>query len=193
MNAKARARSVSADIALTAALSAALTGGKLALSWLPNVEIVTVLLTVFTCTLGLRRALLSALVFCALDMLLYPFSPGTAAAYFVYWPLSVVLIWTVNRKSGRIQEAGRVTAGEGTSAPSAVPRHRGEYVNAFAAAGCTALFGVITTAADTLTAGVPFAARYAAGFLFFAVHTVSNFLIVLFAFKPLTMAVEKLR
>ena len=43
-------------------LSASITAGKLALSFIPNIEIVTLLFIVYTVSFGLKRSLLASVV-----------------------------------------------------------------------------------------------------------------------------------
>ena len=57
------------DIVLAGILSAATTAGKLALSFVPNVEIVTLFFIVFTTTLGIKRSLMVAMVFVTTEIL----------------------------------------------------------------------------------------------------------------------------
>lgn len=158
------------DIALIAVLSAIIVAGKFIAQFLPNIEPVTLLLFVYTCVFGWRRTALVSLVFCALDMLLYSFSVDVAVTYFIYWPLLTAVIKIINFKG-----------------------MRSEYVNAYAAAAMTFLFGIMTSAAGSVMTGAPFIGIYIKGILFFAIHIVANFLIVMFAFKPLTKVLFKLK
>ena len=64
-------------IVRVAFMAALLTVGKLALSFIPNVEIVTVLVIVYGSALGIGYVLPATLIFCSVEM----------ALYFAYWPL----------------------------------------------------------------------------------------------------------
>jgi len=176
---KARARAVSAskNIALIAVLAAMVVGGKFALQMIPNVEIVTLLLMLFTFVFGLVRGLSVALIFCLLDMVLYPFSVDVAVAYFNYWPFLVAITWILNNVGLKKE----------------VKKGRSEYINAFVAAGCTVLFGVITSFFFSVFYGTPFVAVYIRGIIFYAIQTVSNFILLLFLFKPLSKLLFKLK
>lgn len=77
-------------IVRVAVLAALLTVGKLALSFIPNVEVVTVLVIVYGSALGIGYVLPATLIFCAVEMALY--GVGTwNVLYFAYWPLIGVL------------------------------------------------------------------------------------------------------
>ena len=158
------------NIALIAVAAAVITGGKFVIQFIPNVEPVTLLLALYTCVFGFKRTFVISLIFCALDMILYSFSPDVAISYFIYWPLLTVVIKLVNLK-----------------------KTRSEYINAFASALMTILFGVITSAARSIMTGAPFMEIYLFGLPFFAIHTGANFIIILFAFKPLLKALIRIK
>ncbi|MDR1093302.1 MAG: hypothetical protein LBL66_04050 [Clostridiales bacterium] len=193
--AKARAVSASKNVALIAVLSAMVVGGKYALQWIPNVEVVTILLMTFTFALGLWRGIVTAVVFCLMDMLLYPFSFAVTVAYFIYWPFILCpAAWLVNAVGSKRKNPAVADGGAGKSAAEPIAKQvRSAIANAFAAAGCSFLFGIVTTLSYSIIAGAPFIASYVPGVLFFALHIVSNFLIVLFAFKPLSKLLFKLK
>ena len=56
------------DIVLIGLLSAATTAGKLALSFIPNVEIVTLFFILFAVVLGMKRSLFVAVIFVTTDI-----------------------------------------------------------------------------------------------------------------------------
>lgn len=78
------------DIALVGILAALLTVGKLSLSFLPNIEVVTLLLMVYTVTLGWQRAALAAVVFSLVEIFLYGIQTWVVM-YLVVWPSLVLL------------------------------------------------------------------------------------------------------
>lgn len=83
---KSKAKLGTLYIVRVAFMAALLTVGKLALSFIPNVEVVTVLVIVYGSALGIGYVLPSTLIFCAVEIALY--GVGTwNALYFVYWPL----------------------------------------------------------------------------------------------------------
>lgn len=73
-------------IVRVAVLAALLTVGKLALSFIPNVEVVTALVIAYGSALGVGYALPATLIFCAVEMALYGIGTWNVL-YFVYWPL----------------------------------------------------------------------------------------------------------
>lgn len=83
---KNRAKLGTLYIVRVAFMAALLTVSKLALSFIPNVEVVTVLVIVYGSALGVGYVLPATLIFCAVEIALY--GVGTwNVLYFVYWPL----------------------------------------------------------------------------------------------------------
>lgn len=83
---KSKGKRLTLYIVRIAVLAAMLTAGKLALSFIPNVEIVTLLVIVYGSALGIGYALPATLIFCAVEMALYGVGSWNIL-YFVYWPL----------------------------------------------------------------------------------------------------------
>ncbi len=160
--------SASKHVALVAVMSATLVGGKFALSFVPNIEIVTTLLLVYAFVFG-PDAVAAALVFCTCDMLLYPPSLDVILAYYIYWPLLTTAGFSLK------------LAGVKTDAPYLLT-----------ALIFTACFGLLTTATSHFILGLPFWPTYVAGLVFYGLHLVSTLIFMLVAFKPLTRALEKL-
>lgn len=75
------------NIAVSAIMAAMLILGKFALHMVPNVEVVTPFIIIFTCVFGFRRTIPAVLAFCLLDNFLYPFSLDVTVQYFFHWPL----------------------------------------------------------------------------------------------------------
>lgn len=169
---KKNGKSISRKIAITALLSALLVVGKYALSWIIHIEVVTIFIIVFTCVFGWRMTGTAVNVFCALDPLIYPQTmsyPSIVAGYFVYWNLLCCLTY-VFYKGGL----------------------RSPVFYAFYAFFMSFLFGIITAACETFMTGAPFLPLYAAGLIFYVIHMVSNFTILLFLFKPLSASLTKM-
>lgn len=77
------------DIVLIAFLSALLVVAKEALSLVPNVEVVTLLLIVYTRLLGFKKAIYITFIFTTIQALIYP--PHLwIITYFLIWPILVV-------------------------------------------------------------------------------------------------------
>jgi len=149
------------DIVLIALLSAATTAGKLALSFLPNIEIVTLFFLVFTVTLGLRRSLLISVVFVTTDILIYGFSTWVIG-YYVVWPL---LAFITSILAGRLKS---------------------EYGYAVIGGLFGIFYGLIFAVVESFFYGPAYGLAYwINGLTFDLVHGVSNFIIVLLLFNPL--------
>ncbi len=154
------------DITLIAILSASLTAGKLVLSVVPNVEIVTFLLIVFTVLFGLKRAMMTAVVFVTTEIFIYGF--GTwILGYYILWP-TLIVITTILHK-----------------------RFESEYVFAGLASVFGFTFGLFFALFESIFYGIAYAIPYwISGIPFDIVHGVSNFIIVLILYKPLTKTIS---
>lgn len=85
------------DAAEIGIMSATLSAGKFALSFLPNIEIVTLLMILYTIYFG-KKAILSAFVFTALECMLWGF--GLWVIMYMYiWPLLVWIALIFREKS----------------------------------------------------------------------------------------------
>jgi energy-coupling factor transport system substrate-specific component len=177
------------DLARIGVMVALLSGGKLALRVIPQVEVVTLLILVYAATCGIRRTLIATTIFCTLEMLLY--GVGTwVPLYYIYWNalgLAAALVFRVVYR--------KTAAKKGFS----------KWLDAVCAVGLavvfTALFGVLSTAIDVLFVAFGgirleqmkalFAIIYLRGLWFYGVHLVSNTVIVAVCFKPLTLIAQK--
>jgi len=149
-------------ISYVAVISALLFALKFLLSFIPNIELVTVTVISFAIVMGKRIAVPAALVFCLLQLALYSVHTWVIL-YFLYYPTLALLSSIILKKPNTFK------------------------ATVFAVI-MTALFGVLSTLIDTLMAlpyGVPlsslpslFAAYYIKGVYFYIVHIVSNALIV---------------
>ncbi len=170
-----RAQLATTYIVRVAFMSALLTALKFALSFVPNVEVVTLLILVYGACFGLAYALPATLIFCAVEVAIYGVG-SWVLLYFVYWPL-LALFASLFLKGGRL--------------PLAM---------VFAVLG-SVLFGVLSACCDTLFCVTYFVgdqgakywvAYYLRGVVFDIIHVVSNFAVVLFLYRPLTMVCKKL-
>lgn len=84
------------DLAELGMMVAALEAGKLALSALPNVEIVTFLIIMFATAYGLK-SVIAVLVFVCVECLLWPINLWTVM-YLYIWPLLAVLAYLCRRQ-----------------------------------------------------------------------------------------------
>ena len=155
------------DIVLIGLLSAATTAGKLALSFLPNIEIVTLLFMVFTVSLGRKRSLFLSIVFVTTEILIYGFSTWVIG-YYIVWPLLVLITSFFSRKL------------------------KSEYGYAIIAGLFGLSYGFLFAVVESFFYGPAYGLTYwLKGLTFDMVHGVSNFIIVLFLFQPLNRVLTK--
>lgn len=154
------------DITLIAILSASLTAGKFVLSAVPNVEIITFLFIIYTVIFGLKRSILTSVVFTTTEILIYGF--GTwLLGYYILWPILILITHVLKRTINS------------------------EYGFAIVAAIFGFLFGLFFALFESLFYGIGYAIPYwIRGIPFDIIHGVSNFIIVLVLFKPLTQTIQ---
>lgn len=85
------------DIAIVGVFTALLIGGQLALSYVPGVEIVTVLLLSFSFSFGPVRGVSAATLFSLLRCLLFGFYPTVIILYLVYYNLFALFFGVFGR------------------------------------------------------------------------------------------------
>ena len=171
-------------IAVSAMYAALLVGGKEALAAIPNVEVVTLLVALCSACWGLAVTLPAVNVFIAVDMAIWGVNTWVIS-YLIHWNVAAVCFWALSKAKFR-KAAVEVVC---TTALSVV---------------LTALFGVLTTAVDTLVGftgrgfffdfdnvAVRFAALYASGVPFFVTHVACNFALFATAYVPLKRLNEK--
>ena len=154
------------DITLIAILSASLTAGKFVLSAVPNVEIVTFLFIIYTVVFGLKRAFFTSVVFTTNEILIYGF--GTwLLGYYILWPTLILVTHMLKRTVNS------------------------EYGFAAIAAIFGFTFGLFFALFESIFYGIGYAIPYwISGIPFDIVHGVSNFIIVLVLYKPLTRTIN---
>ncbi len=153
---KRRRLSGAKAIALVGITAATLECAKLALSALPNIEVVTLLLALYGYVFG-RYGVAAAVVFVSIEPLIYGF--GTwLPAYLIYWPLVAVVFMLIGKL--RLRNRWLVTA---------------------VAVGLTFLFGLLTSLIDVgLFSGnfdnflYRFGLYYARGIPFYAIQIACN-------------------
>lgn len=150
------------DIAIIPLLSASITAGKLALSFIPNVEIVTLLFMVYTVSFGLKRSFLASMIFATTEILIYGFSTWVLVYYFV-WPILIIVTWSMKHKL------------------------RSEFGYAAIAGVYGLVFGAFFAVFESFFYGWAYGFAYwLRGIPFDVLHGVSNYIIVLLIFKPLS-------
>lgn len=80
------------EIILLAMLASILLISKEILAFLPNIELVSFLLILYTLALGWRLALLIAVVFSSLEIIIYGMGLWTVM-YIILWPMLCLLTW----------------------------------------------------------------------------------------------------
>lgn len=149
-------------IAFAGVMGALLVVGKFALSFIPNVEVVTTLLISFCFVFGFD-GVIASLIFCTADVILYPPSLDVIVSYYIYWNLlsiTVAVLKELNVKS---------------FAPYFIT-----------ATVFTLFFGVLTSLFTTIFYGVNFAGVYLSGLYFYAIHLLSTAVFMIVGFKPVT-------
>lgn len=85
------------DIAVIGVMTATLEAAKTALSFLPNVELVTLLIILYTLFLG-RKAILAVLAFVGIECMIWGFGLWTVM-YFYIWPLLSLLTYFLRKQT----------------------------------------------------------------------------------------------
>ena len=85
------------SIALVGIMAATLECGKLVLSFLPNIEVVTILCALYGYVFGVL-GIVAAVVFVCIEPLIYGFG-SWIITYFTYWPL-VAFVFMMLRRRG---------------------------------------------------------------------------------------------
>lgn len=163
-------------VVLIALFGALLSTLKLLLSFLPNIEIITLLIVAFTYVFGIALSMGATLVFCLLEILIWGFNPSWLISYLLHWP-TVVMVSFLLKKS---------------------KINRPVFI-AITLSVITALFGIQSTFIYMLTGGGikanffdRFIALYLSGIKFYIVHIASCFVSILFGFKPFIQMLTKL-
>ena len=166
-------------ITQVAVMAGLLTALKFALSFLPNVEVITLLIAVFSAVWGLKYSLPATLVFCTVEMAIYGI--GTwVPLYFIYWPLLAVIFHFALRGK-------RPAVAMGIALAIALPM--------------TILFGVLSASVETLFVigavsvdmlGTYFVTYYLKGLWYYLVHVVCVVASIAILFIPLVKICQKI-
>ncbi|MBS4535469.1 hypothetical protein GOQ29_07525 [Clostridium sp. D2Q-14] len=155
------------DIALIGILSATITAGKLALSFVPNVEIVTLLFILYSIIFGTKRTILVSIIFSTTEILLYGFNTWLLVYYFI-WPGLTIVASIIGKKV------------------------KSEYGFAFLAGIFGLSYGFIFAISESFFYGIGYGITYwVSGLPFDIIHGFSNFIMVLLLFKPLENVLSK--
>lgn len=162
-----------------------LVGGKAALSAIPNVEIVTLLIALCAYCWGLGVALPAVGAFIVVETMFYGFNTWVIS-YVIHWNAVAVAFWLISLVKTKNNALKAVLA-------------------TVLAVVVTALFGVVTSLVDTLIGFVPkkgffvvwdnffvrFGAVYARGIAFYVTQIVCNVALFAAAFVPLNKVNQK--
>lgn len=163
-----KARLTTVYVVRVAFMAAMLTAFKFALSFVPNVEIVTLMICVYGSAMGLGYALPATLVFCAVEVAIYG-AGSWVLLYFVYWPLLAVVTSFMLR--GKRVLLAVIIGIVGSALFGAL------------SASCDTLFCVASLAPNRL--GDYWIAYYIRGLYFDIIHIISNAVILAMLYAPL--------
>lgn len=149
--------------------------GKLAMSALPNIEVVTLLLALFGYVFG-WLGVAAAFVFVCIEPLIYGVNTWVIS-YFLYWPLVASVFMLLGRA-----------------------RIKNRFVLTLAAVLLTVYFGVLTSFVDVaIFSGyfdnllARFSAYYLRGVVFYIIQIVCNLVLFLLLFRPLEGLLKRIR
>lgn len=172
---RARGMGVARKIALVGLMAASIECGKLALAALPNVEVVTLLVSIYGYCFG-GLGVVASFVFVCIEPLIWGFNTWVAT-YFIYWPLLAVIFSLLGR--GKVKNRWLITA---------------------VALVMTFLFGVLSSLVDVgLLSGAfdrffyRFAVYYSRGVWFYLTQIAANAVIFPLLFPALSKKLSRLR
>ena len=164
--AKPKAKLVLGEIALFGMLGAMTFGAKVAMSWLPNIEPVSLFVMLFAAVFGLK-CLYPVYLYVLLEILVYGINT---------WNLNYLYIWTIL-----------------ALAAYAMRRLKHPIWWALLSGLFGMSFGALCAPVDFLLGDWQFVvAKWVSGLGFDIVHAISNFAIALAAFYPLRKLLQKL-
>lgn len=155
------------DIAVLGLMAASLEAVKLALAFVPNVELVTLLIILYTMLFG-GKVLLAVLAFAGLECLIWGF--GVRNVMYLYiWPLLAVLVLVFQKQTS-------------------------VWFYSILAGVFGLLFGAMCAIPYFFIGGVKMALTWwIAGIPFDIIHGVSNFILTIVLFAPLGGALRKIK
>jgi hypothetical protein len=159
-------------IAVIALMTATIEGGKLALSFIPNVEIVTLLCALYGYIFG-WSGIISTYLFVVIESVIWGFNTWVVT-YVIYWPMVAFIFMIL----GKYEIKNRA-------------------VITLCATLLTISFGVLSSLIDTgllsgffKDFGKRFSIIYIRGIVFYLVQTICNFALFLGAFRPLEQKIN---
>ena len=175
MRGGSKRRSIAYRVALVGICAATIECGKLILTFLPNVEVVTLLTALYGYAFGVW-GVISAVVFVCIEPLIYGFG-SWVISYFIYWPLVALVFMLLARL-----------------------RARSRWLLTGVALVLTVFFGVLTSLVDTgLFLGYydrffyRFSITYMRGISFYMTMLITNAVAFPTLFPPLYRAISRFR
>jgi hypothetical protein len=162
-----------------AVMAGLITALKFALSFLPNIEVITVLIAVFSTVWGMKYSVPAVLVFCTVEMAIYGIG-SWVPLYYIYWPMLAVVFHFALRKK-------KTPVAMGIAVPIGLV--------------FSVLFGVLSASTETLFVigavnpdmlGTFFVSYYLKGLWFDIVHTISVVVSILVLYIPLVEMCQKI-
>lgn len=154
------------DIAIIAMLSTVLFVAQVMLSFIPNIELVTLLIIVYTLVLG-HKTIFTIYIFAVLEGLVYGFG---------IWWVMYLYVWTILYFVVR-----------------AFRKQKSVVVWALIGGFFGLTFGALCSIPYFFAGGIGAAiAWWASGLLYDVLHGIGNFIVILVLFKPLRGVMEKL-
>ena len=160
-------------IALIAVMTATVEAGKLALAWIPNVEVVTLLCALYGYVFG-GMGIFAISIFVVIESFIWGFNTWVLS-YIIHWNSVCLIFWLLGRF--KVKRVVWLTA---------------------TAVLLTIWFGVLTSLVDVgLFGGIKnnffkrFSIYYMRGIVFYVIQTVCNLVVFLLAFKPLAKVMFK--
>ena len=154
------------DLVLISILSASVTAGKLALSFVPNVEVVSLLFMIYTVALGVKRTWLIAIIFATTEIFIYGFSTWVLG-YYVIWPVLILITGALKNRVKTEYGFGIISGVFGLS------------------------FGFFFALFESLFYGIAYGMAYwVRGIPLDAIHGASNYILAVMLFKPLLKAFQ---
>jgi energy-coupling factor transport system substrate-specific component len=154
------------DIALIGMMSAILVAVQVALSFLPNIELVSILIIIYTLVFG-RKALYIIYVFVAVEGIIYGIG---------LWWINYLYVWTVLFLIAML-----------------LRKQHSPYIWAIISGFYGLTFGALCAIPNLFLSGIGSAISYwLAGIPFDILHAIGNFVVALLLFHPLYYIMDKI-
>lgn len=161
------------DVATVGLMVAIIEAAKLAMSQIPNVELVSFFIIMFTLYFG-KKTLFAIPAFVIIEVMIYGFNPLWVIAYCYVWPLLSLLTLLLRRFRGAFGMA---------------------LLSGFFGLGfgflCSFPYLFVTTAANPTASLSSAITWWIAGIPFDVIHGVSNFILMTVLYRPISQVLER--